>query len=157
MLFATYWSKQSSDVVNACWIGGPHGSEYEEYSLLGCDTMYFERNMLPPMSWSKNKPSKKPEVRHLFWLVSCLTLRPSRWRWYVPLKCWTLPNSVTTQKTILSIVNAYSTAKMHLPDLFGSVELLNTCFCKSFLFFVLFFPAILCTVHVRGECMFCCM
>jgi hypothetical protein len=67
------------------------------------------------------------------------------------------PHSVTTQKTIFFIVNAYSTAKMHLPDLFGSVELLNISFYKSFFFFliVFFFATILWAVHVRGECMFC--
>jgi hypothetical protein len=47
----------------------------------------FQRNKLPPSSGSKNKPSK-PLPCHLLsrWYLAQLTLRPWRWRRYVPPK-----------------------------------------------------------------------
>jgi hypothetical protein len=50
-----------------CWIWGPHNGGYEEFCLLGCNTMWstekhpvFWRNVLPPSSGLKNEPSKIP-------------------------------------------------------------------------------------------------
>jgi hypothetical protein len=49
-----------------CWLWGSHVSDYEEYCLLGCGTMYshgillmFQRNILHQSSESKSMPSKQ--------------------------------------------------------------------------------------------------
>jgi hypothetical protein len=73
-------------ILLSCWICVPRGGDYEEYDLLCCSALQFEkrptfrRNMLLPSSGYKNKPRKKPaesggklsSAFHLILLVSCL-------------------------------------------------------------------------------------
>jgi hypothetical protein len=56
----------STKKINWCRILGSYGSDHEEYSILGCNTMQFgdnimfRRNIWPQFSELKSKPNKKP-------------------------------------------------------------------------------------------------
>jgi hypothetical protein len=111
----------------------------EEYYLLECDTVQFDkslltiqRNILPLSSGLKSKPGKQPASResHTWktrfryrlgtdcflldsgWLLAWITLWPRRWRQYIPLKHrWTsiTLHGVMSQKTVLFIVTVIRT------------------------------------------------
>jgi hypothetical protein len=98
--FGFIWSggytKSLRTKIKLCRIWGSHSGDYEEYYLLGYSTVEivgtqptFLRNMSPPSSGSKNKPSKKLAERR--WETELpelarLILRPWRWRRHVPQK-----------------------------------------------------------------------
>jgi hypothetical protein len=69
----------------------------------------YRTDTSPSSSRSKSKPKKnKRQKQAEIWFLAWLTLRPWRWKWYVPSKRRTLfiLHGVTTQKAVFFIVTA---------------------------------------------------
>jgi hypothetical protein len=87
----------------------------------------FQRNILPPSSGSKNKPSK-PLPCHLLsrWYLAQLPLRTWRWRRYVPPKCRLTVigiHSATSEKIVGLFIT--TTVRQSTMKLLKSIQFLN--------------------------------
>jgi hypothetical protein len=92
-------------------VWGYHNSDYKQYYLLECDTVQSGRssqmnrkNVLRPSSGSDNK--QLCMLPTWSWFLVWLTLRPWRWKEYVPPKRWWTSIGLhcpTSQKTVFFI------------------------------------------------------
>jgi hypothetical protein len=92
------WERRTGQVNLTSEIRDFCGSEYEDYCILGCDTVWSDRKV-PASQWN---------------LLSLSWGHPQRWRQQAPLKCWyfyTRLRSVKCGKVLLPFLENYFSRK----------------------------------------------